>query len=259
VLGEAVPLVRALRERVLKSVRRGKASVFVSWRPARHDGSGPAFSEERLRAIVQQWDDISARLRLPRLTAEAIAALPGVLAEDDKAESLPEEAREAIGRAVDGALAALAEVRLAEGGRLAADLRERLDAVEGLAGRIEEGAASVAEATKEKLRKRWENYAAEARAELDPGRVEMELLAMADRGDITEELVRLRAHLAAFRELIDSPSDEPVGKRFDFLLQEFGREANTIGSKSRGAPVAPLALELKHELEKMREQVQNIA
>ena len=91
---------------------------------------------------------------------------------------------------------------------------------------------------------------------LDRGRLETELALIADRGDVTEELVRLASHYAQFEDLLDS--DEPVGRRLDFLLQEIGREVNTVGSKSQDAPVAHLVVEMKSEIERMREQVQNV-
>jgi uncharacterized protein (TIGR00255 family) len=259
---DLMSLEMPVRERVQRAIKRGKASVSICWKSASGAADGPRFSEERLHAIVEQWEALSERLRLPRLTAEAIAAMPGALAVDEteKSQSVSEEVEQTIFQALDEALGKLAEARRAEGARLAADLRERLAAVEKLTAQIEERSGEALESGREKLRKRWEEFSKGAGIAVEPGRVEMELLALADRSDITEELVRLRAHIAAFGELLrDKPDDDSAGRRMDFLLQEFGRETNTISSKARDISIAPLALEMKHELEKMREQVQNLA
>ena len=116
----------------------------------------------------------------------------------------------------------------------------------------------VRAASRERLRKRTEQLRSETGL-LDEARLYQEIVLAADRLDVSEEIVRLRSHLSQFREIVRTAgADQPVGRQLDFLLQEFGREANTIGSKGGDAPIAHEVVELKTELERIREQVQNI-
>jgi len=107
-----------------------------------------------------------------------------------------------------------------------------------------------------RLRERLDRLLAESGIQLDPARLEAEIVILADRSDVTEELVRLDSHFDQFAHLL--ATDGPVGRRLDFLLQEIGRESNTIGAKSQDAPIAHLVVEMKAELERIREQVQNV-
>jgi len=107
-----------------------------------------------------------------------------------------------------------------------------------------------------RLRERLDRLLSESGVQVDAGRLEAEIVILADRSDVTEELVRLDSHFDQFTRLLNA--DGPVGRRLDFLLQEIGRESNTIGAKSQDAPIAHLVVEMKAELERIREQVQNV-
>jgi uncharacterized protein (TIGR00255 family) len=123
---------------------------------------------------------------------------------------------------------------------------------------LEARSGAVRDAARERLRKRAEQLNLETGI-LDEARLHQEIVIAADRLDITEEIVRLRSHVDQFREIVAAGGrGSPVGRRLDFLMQEFAREANTIGSKGNDSPVAHQVVELKTELERMREQVQNI-
>jgi len=127
-----------------------------------------------------------------------------------------------------------------------------------LSARFEARAEEVVEVARQRLRKRAEQIQRDVGI-LDEARLHQEIVIAADRLDITEELVRLRSHVEQFRETLASAGPgAPVGRRLDFLLQELGREANTVGSKASDAPLAQDVVELKTELERIREQVQNI-
>jgi len=147
-------------------------------------------------------------------------------------------------------------MRRSEGAALATELESRLVTVEGLVATLQGRSSEVVEAAKERLRKRTEQIRQET-GMLDEARLHQEIVIAADRLDITEELVRLRSHVDQFRSIIDAEG-QPVGRRLDFLLQEMGREANTVGSKANDAPLAHTVVELKTELERIREQVQNV-
>jgi len=168
----------------------------------------------------------------------------------------PDERRltQAVKRATTLALAALDAMRRREGTALADDLRPRLASVRTHVGSIADRAPGVVRDHFERMKERIEKLAGSA--DLDAARLQQELALFADRSDITEELTRLRSHLDQFEQVMTS--DEPVGRTLDFLLQEIGREVNTIGSKGNDAEVGRHVVALKSEIEKIREQVQNI-
>lgn len=212
--------------------------------------------------IAAQYVAAARRLREQHalgdaLDVSALLALPGVtrIVESElEAEPLAAPLAEAIGEAVDGLIA----MRAAEGESLAGELEGRIARVEMLASAFERRAGEVVEVAKQRLQKRAEQIKREVGL-LDEARLHQEIVIAADRLDITEELVRLRSHVAQFRETLQQADrGQPVGRRLDFLLQELGREANTVGSKASDAPLAQDVVELKTELERIREQVQNI-
>ncbi len=170
-------------------------------------------------------------------------------------EENPEEAWTAgLEPALRGALAECLRMREAEGDHLRQDLRDRLAKIAAAATTIESLVPQIQAERESTLKERLAVLL--AGVDLDPMRLAQEVAIMADKSDITEELVRLRSHIAQFEGFLGL--EEPVGRRLDFLLQEFLREINTIGSKIANASIAHLGVELKNELEKMREQVQNL-
>jgi len=198
----------------------------------------------RLREIagLVQDPDWATWVRLPGLfTMEAI--------------SVEEEVAELVVDALDQALEELQSMRRVEGRALARDLRARVARIEERLARVEELASVQGDRIRERLEER-------VAALLEPGQVPEERLAMeialiAERSDITEETVRFRSHDAQFIETLDRGGE--VGRRLTFLLQEMNREANTLSSKAGDAEILHLAVELKEEVEKLREQVQNLA
>ena len=173
---------------------------------------------------------------------------------DEDADAADEAAWQAVEQALDGAIRALRAMRRQEGEALRADLHARADALEAALVRVEARAPERVEAARQKLHDRLRELL--GRADLDEGRLELEIALLADKLDVTEECVRLRSHLALFRDAL--ALEEPVGRKLNFLAQEMGREVNTIGSKAGDAGIAHLAVEMKEELEKVREQVQNV-
>ena len=149
-------------------------------------------------------------------------------------------------------------MRAREGGSIARDLLQRIERVAELTDEIEERSGEVQVWARERLRKRARQLESETGL-LDDARLHQEVVLAADRLDVSEEIVRLRSHVDQFRSVADAGGvGNPVGRRLEFLLQEFGREANTIGSKGSDAPIAHEIVELKTEIERLREQVQNV-
>ena len=177
----------------------------------------------------------------------------------DVAEIVPaeedQEALQQLGKtAVDLAIDALLAMRRGEGSRLKKDLTARMDTMEGYAAAIEKRAPGVAEDYRVRLTERVNEMLGET--EVDRSRLATEIALFADKAAIDEEIVRLKSHLLHFRELLEA--EEPVGRKMDFLIQEMNRESNTIASKANDIQIVKATIELKSEIEKIREQVQNI-
>lgn len=166
----------------------------------------------------------------------------------------PEVMRRILLGAIEQALGSLDQMRIAEGLATAGDMQARLALIGGLIDQVEKLAPEVPKEWRGKLEQRLRKLADDI--EVDPQRLAQELALVADRCDVSEEVTRFRSHIKQFEGLIDG--DEPVGRKMDFLVQEMNREANTTGSKSNHADLTRLVVEIKAELEKIREQVQNI-
>jgi uncharacterized protein (TIGR00255 family) len=160
----------------------------------------------------------------------------------------------ALFSALGGASESLEAMRRKEGESLDSEIRGRIETVIGLVEKVASLAPVAVAANAARLRERIDRFIGET--QVDESRVAQEVAMLADRMDITEELVRLRSHFKQFYSVIGL--SEPVGRKLDFLLQEINREVNTIGSKANDADIAALVVEMKSELEKVREQVQNI-
>jgi uncharacterized protein (TIGR00255 family) len=191
------------------------------------------------------------------LSVSTLIGMPGVVRVTD-VEWSDDDVAAGLEQAVGEALAALEGMREAEGASLQAEFEGRLGRVLELVSQFEARSGLVVEAAKERLKKRAEQLRQET-GSFDDARLHQEIVIAADRLDITEELVRLRSHVAQFHTILgEADAGSPVGRRLDFLLQEMGREANTVGSKANDAPLAHDVVELKSELERLREQVQNV-
>ncbi|MCB0219597.1 MAG: YicC family protein [Chrysiogenetes bacterium] len=166
----------------------------------------------------------------------------------------PKELLDPLKKLIDEALAELTTAREREGADLVADVLERCKAIEGCLGEVREARPETVEKLREKLRARLAEL--KEKPDLDEQRFAQEVAYLADKADITEEIVRLESHIAKFRELIESGGT--VGRKLDFLVQEFNREANTIASKASNTAAQHVAVEMKSEIERIREQIQNI-
>jgi uncharacterized protein (TIGR00255 family) len=240
-----------LRKAIAGSITRGRVQVRVT--AERVSGS-----DRVVVADTGLLEEYKAKLREllgeePVLTVPDLLRLPGVL-DYREAEAAPEGIGGRLAEALAQATTDWDAMRLAEGDHLRADIESRLALVEAAITAMDERAPGVLAAQREQLRARLE----QAGVDLDLGdeRVTRELALFADRCDTSEERVRLRSHLAQFRQLMEAK--EPPGRTMDFLLQEMNREVNTIGSKASDAPMARQVVAAKTELEKIREQVQNI-
>jgi len=249
----------ALEPRIRKAVQercsRGRIDVFLS-RTGERESPGRIIIDERLLAqYVQAMKGIKERHALggePDLAL--IAGVPGLVSVAEEKEDV-ESLWQAISEGLGGALAELDAMRSEEGRALAVDIMRRLDLIEGLMQAVE----ALSPLSIEQARKRMSDTLGKLLKEQpDPVRVAQEIAILAERTDVTEELTRLGSHLRQFRSMVSAAASEPAGRKLDFLLQEMGREANTIASKAMNAQIAHNVVEIKAELEKIREQVQNV-
>lgn len=244
------PFRRALQQRL----SRGHIDVFVNYRNTRSDARAVWLDTPLMEAYVQQARKAAEALSLTDdLTLSRVLSLP------DVAEIIPanedEEALLSLGeQTVHLAIDALLKMRLGEGERLKQDLHSRIVRMEEYAASIEKRAPGVAEDYRKKLTERIEEIMKDT--EVDRSRLATEIALFADRAAIDEEIVRLKSHLVHFNELLEI--QEPAGRKMDFLIQEMNRECNTIGSKANDAALTDLVLLCKAEIEKLREQIQNI-
>ena len=248
-IGEQVAFLEQLaRERL----DRGRVDVGV--RLSDSALPPPRFSLSRARALYASLQKLGSELAPG--TAVPIATLahfPELLLEP--ADPAADGVRGALRGAFEKALERLTAMREAEGAALSSELRTRLGTLRELVVLMRGRAAGLVEAQRAKLRERVERLLG-GMTPIDPARIETEIALIADRSDATEELARLDSHFDQFERALDQSG--PVGRKLDFLLQEIGRELNTLGSKSPDAAVAHLVVEAKTELERIREQVQNV-
>jgi len=242
-----------VREMVRQQIYRGKLSVSVSLTGLHEDDEISVDPEAVKRVIamlksIKKYSRISAPIKLEHLLnfKDVFKGAGGESANGDDWE--------AVKSSVSLALGQLKESRRVEGMSLKKDLFARIQGLGSKLGEIEKLSLRHVDAEKSRLRKKVEEVL--NGREVDPARIELEVVLLADKLDITEEVVRFRTHNKFFDELLDG--EDSNGRRLNFLLQEMNREANTMGSKSFDAEMSHLVVEIKEELEKLREQVQNL-
>ncbi|MHB9145433.1 MAG: YicC/YloC family endoribonuclease [Symbiobacteriia bacterium] len=248
------PLEDRLRRLVAEGVSRGRLEVLVTWEEPASERKrvkvDKALATEYYNSLKELQAAIGSTVPIP---LDALLRLPDVIKVEEVEEDL-ESLWPGLETAARGALTGLRSMRQREGQALAADLATRTETVAGLALRVAERAPLVVDEYRERLRKRLDELLAPGA--IDETRLAQEVAILADRADISEELKRLESHLGQLRQLLQA--DDSVGRKFDFLLQEIGREVNTIGSKSQDLTITGIVVDLKAELEKIREQVQNV-
>lgn len=243
-----------IREIVRRSIVRGKVNVNIA---VERDGNGDspvrvdiasARAHHKLLKDLRKAVGLRQQVRLEHLLQFSEIFEPREL------ENTDEKEWEVAEKAVTGAVSALARMRRKEGGELERDFRERLVVLSGMVDRIE--SLSKEQVPRERARLRERIAQILDRDPIDEGRLEMELAILAERLDVTEECVRFRSHVRFFGEAMPAP--EPAGRKLNFLVQEMNREINTMGSKSNDTAIAHIVVQAKEELEKVREQLQNI-
>ncbi len=252
---ELEPLEAQVRNEVNRVVGRGRITVKI----VLHAGEGSGTAQVQIntalaQAYARELSKLARELQIPSgVTLDHLIRAPGVL-QSQEVLADAEAFWPAILKAVQEALQALIKMREREGSHLCKDLKARISFIKKAAARIEEQAPAMIKRYQEQLRERIKNAGFEL--PLDDERLMKEVIYFADRSDISEELTRLKSHFRQFDEC--AKSTEPIGRTLDFLAQEINREINTIGSKAADTVISREVVGCKAELEKFREQVQNV-
>ena len=244
----------AVKAAVQSHISRGKVDVFVNVSFAGTDNTAVKVNEPLLKAYVDAVRHVADEYSLPYdLTATAASRFPDVLSvekEDLDAEAISAQ----IVAVAEKALADFDRMRVREGEKLRDDVQSRLETIGALVAVIEKESPGTVEAYRTRLREKMSEVL--SAAGIDESRILAEAAVFADHIAVDEETVRLRSHMSQLRTMLAGGS--PIGRKLDFLIQEFNREANTIGSKCQNSDIAHVVVELKSEIEKIREQIQNI-
>jgi len=245
-----------VKERVSAAVGRGRVEVSVQAALAETGTEAVVASRPLVTSLVRTLRDMQSEYGLEGGVSVAdLVRFPGAIERVDGVAELPEEVRAAVGGLVAKALDGLDGMRRAEGERLSRELERLLDAIEDRASRIQARSGETRGPRQAALVDRARELVGEVG--LDDARLYQEVVRAVERHDVAEEIQRLRSHTASVRELLAGNGTQ-AGKRLDFLAQELMREANTVGSKVQDAPAIREVVELKAEIERFREQVQNV-
>ena len=237
-------------------ILRGKVDIFISVEEKRREDGAVALDEAFLSSYLSCLYRLRDEYKLrDDITVMGVARQADIFRRERAAEDL-DRAWEWLRPILDEALVGYVEMRSREGERIASDMLLKLEGVKTLVNEIEEISKQDTVGYRDKLESRIRQILGEAEVDVDENRLLTECAIWADKIAIDEELVRLRSHFEAFVQLMALP--EPSGRKLDFLMQEMNRETNTIGSKANNASIARLVVSIKGELEKMREQIQNI-
>jgi uncharacterized protein (TIGR00255 family) len=254
VLDRHEPRVRDWLRSVLA---RGHVNCSIRLHQEGEAGTVPGLrvDEERAAHYLRLLRSLRDRLDVPgEIDMALLSRFGDLIVRDDEEE--PPVQEEDLRLVTQDAAARAIELRLLEGRRLAVDLLERLAAIDASLQAVQGRAPARLVAERDRLRAAVAELAGQP--EIDPDRVAREIAFLAERWDISEELVRLRSHMDLFRELVAAADAEPVGKRLGFLVQEMHREANTIAAKANDAAIAHEVVAIKNEIERLREQVENV-
>ena len=243
-----------MKARVQQAISRGKVDVFVTIDASAADEAVVAVNEPLARGYYEALTRLKTMFSLPgEVTPEVLAKFPDVLAVT-KAEEDVEAIAADICAVLDDALAAYNDMRAVEGEKLASDVAGRVTTIETVVGKVEERSPQTVAAYRQRLETKMQEVLQSTT--IDESRILTEAAIFADKIAVDEETVRLRSHIAQLRAML--ASDEPVGRKLDFLIQEVNRECNTIGSKCSDLTIAQDVVNMKAEVEKIREQVQNM-
>jgi uncharacterized protein (TIGR00255 family) len=247
-------LEEKLRRTITGKINRGKLDITINIEKTATPEAKVELNRTMVSAYLAAIREMQTAYQLQgEVNIQALISLPDIFIVTQPEED-QEQLSTAVSQALEPALAALIQMRAVEGGQLVADLKQKLGLLRQYHLALTQAAPLVVTGYQEKLTKRVGELTGEV--DLDPNRLAQEIAIFADRSDISEELVRLESHLQQF--LIALELKGPIGRKLDFLIQELNREINTVGSKANDLQIAQVVINFKTELEKLREQIQNL-
>ena len=244
----------ALRKRAAERIRRGKADIYVTVENTGAEAGSVSVDISLAAQYMKAFSQLSDTLGIPcNMKSEDFLRIQDVF-RVEKAEENEEEVTAAAKKALDGALDRFEEMRLREGEKMLEDLQAHLAVIQKETARIEAHAPEIVEQYRKRIEERVRDIL--GATPYDEARLLTEVAVFSDRVNVNEEIVRLKSHISQFSEML--ANDEPVGRKIDFLIQEMNRETNTIGSKSNDLETSKIIINIKAEIEKLREQIQNV-
>lgn len=253
--GPLPSLNETVEDALRNQVRRGHVTVHVRLRPGPQADPSANVDDEAFAAAARHLTDLAARHGLADIRARDVLSVPGVIG-DTRTQADEEALRASAQEAVLGAVAELQASRQREGAHLAAEVEDLLDRIALAVASLSQRADEVPGAYRARLTKRLGDLLDGTGVEPDPAQIARECAVLADRSDVREEIARLEGHIAHARALLHEGG--PLGRRLDFLAQEFHREANTVASKTGDLSLSQTVLDLRAGVERLREQVQNL-
>lgn len=243
-----------LTKKIKEYASRGKLDINIRFQDLRDKAVTVKVDKGLVAAYGQALQEISSQLELSApVTVAQIASYPDVLKLNEENADL-EAAQPVLMQAMEQALESFVAMREAEGQNIQRDLLARIDTLENFVGELEKLAPEIVAAYRQRLENLLREYL--AKEDIEESRIIQEVALFTDKVNYTEETVRLRSHFDQFRQIITA--GEPVGRKLDFLIQEMNREINTVASKANSAGAAQFVVDVKSEIEKIREQIQNI-
>lgn len=242
-----------IRKYISSSLSRGKIDVYISLKNMSEKGREIVVDKLLAEKYINELRNIADELDLKDdLTAMSVMRIPDVfIVENENLEDLYWAELKGV---LDDALTNINNSRLVEGKRLSEDIRNRLNLISNMLPTIEDASKNLMIEYKNKLENRIKEL--NANEIIDENRLGVEIVLFADKSSICEEITRLKSHIDSFKDMLEG--DGPIGKKIDFLIQEMNRETNTIGSKANSIGITKYVIEMKNEIENIREQVQNI-
>ncbi|MBW2083490.1 MAG: YicC family protein [Deltaproteobacteria bacterium] len=249
------PLEEELKGVIASRIGRGRIEVSIQVNPGEEQFAYHLqLNEPLVESYKQILKDLAARFGVePAVSLDTLCQLRDIIVYEPETPDI-ELLRPTFVRVLEEALESLEQMRIREGENIERDFLDRLNRIDGYANEVEKLASQIVEDYRVRLKERVAQLAQDL--EVDESRLAQEVAFFADRADIAEEILRIRSHTAQFREYLSFK--EPVGRRLDFLIQEINREVNTLSTKASNAEISKIAVEIKGELERLREQVQNV-
>ena len=245
----------AVKKEISEKIKRGKIDVFITFENNSQEGRNIDINKELAQLYIKKLRELSEDEKISsNIEVMEIAKLPDVftIRMDEEDEKIKQEMIQVTKQAAEKII----DMKIVEGDKIAQDLLRRIDKIENKIVEISSKSTGLIEEYVVKLEKRVKEIL--KTDEIDKSRLAQEVVIYADKCSIEEEITRLKSHIYQFRNLIASNENEPIGKKLDFIIQEMNRETNTIGSKANNLEITNGVIDIKTELEDIREQIQNI-